>query len=186
MSTFIDQNPEDGDYNQYWYSPHTISKIVEELEALGGSIAFLSTPSLYFSVSDELRKSSKVFDYDKKWSNDNGFVFYNFNNPESVPPELLHTFDVVVIDPPFITHEVWTKYGITAELLLKEGRLDDGSPRGKVIGTTVFENAEFLKGLLGLTPTNFLPSIPHLVYQYNLFTNYPSRTFSEKNHEVAD
>jgi hypothetical protein len=29
--------------------------------------------------------------------------------------------DMVVIDPPFITEEVWRKYSNTAHLLLKEG-----------------------------------------------------------------
>jgi hypothetical protein len=44
--------------------------------------------------------------YDKKWESDPGYVFYDFNEPESIPQELLHSFDMVVIDPPFITHEV--------------------------------------------------------------------------------
>lgn len=46
---------------------------------------------------------------------------YDFNAPEDVPAELHHTFDCVVIDPPFITEEVWHKYAATAKLLLKPG-----------------------------------------------------------------
>ena len=28
METFLSKNPEDGDYNQYWYSPRSITTIV--------------------------------------------------------------------------------------------------------------------------------------------------------------
>lgn len=45
-------------------------------------------------------------------------------------------------------------------------------PPGKVIASTVVENASLLERLLGVRPTPFRPSIPHLVYQYALFTNF--------------
>ena len=32
----------------------------------------------------------------------------------------------------------------------------------------------------------FLPSIPHLVYQYNLYTNYNSDVYSKKNPEIPE
>ncbi len=83
-----------------------------------------------------------------------------------------HTFDMIVIDPPFITHEVWRKYATTAKLLLKEGSDSEGtragscapsmtvniiqllgSPLGKVILTTVFENKDLLNELFGANPT---------------------------------
>ena len=35
-----------------------------------------------------------------------GFVFYDYKDPENVPEHLLHSFDHVVIDPPFITEGV--------------------------------------------------------------------------------
>lgn len=59
--------------------------------------------------------------YDKKWNDDPGFVFYDFNEPENVPSDLLGSFDMVVIDPPFITREVWEKYTATAKVLMKPG-----------------------------------------------------------------
>lgn len=49
---------------------------------------------------------------------------------------------MVVIDPPFITREVWEKYTTAAKLLLKpEG--------GIVLGSTIDENEEFMNELLG-------------------------------------
>jgi len=38
-----------------------------------------------------------------------------------IPKELYHTFDFIVIDPPFITAEVWADYAKAAKLLLVEG-----------------------------------------------------------------
>ena len=38
-------------------------------------------------------------------------------------------FDMAVIDPPFITREVWEKYKHAAEILLKRG--SDGKLGGK-------------------------------------------------------
>lgn len=45
-----------------------------------------------------------------------------------------------VIDPPFITREVWEKYAITARFLLAEG--------GRLICTTIRENAAMMDELL--------------------------------------
>lgn len=189
IDTFLKGNPEDGDYNQYWYSTYSIQQMVEECALVGGRIGFLSTPSVYFSLEDELRNQCFVFDFDKKWDSDRGFVFYDFKDPENVPEELKKTFDLVVIDPPFITHEVWHKYAETAKVLLKSSPLEkdaDGNCAAKVIGTTIIENEPMLKECLGLSATAFQPSIPNLVYQYNLFTNYPASTFAKRNPEIPE
>ena len=54
----------------------------------------------------------------------------------------------MVIDPPFITREVWEKYTESAHALLKE-KPAYNSESGQVIGTTVAENAPFMEELLG-------------------------------------
>ena len=50
-----------------------------------------------------------IFQFDQKFNKDPGFVFYDFNKPEDIPQELKNSFDMIVIDPPFITREVWEK-----------------------------------------------------------------------------
>ena len=60
---------------------------------------------------------------------------------------------MVVVDPPFITHAVWESYAITVKLLLKSGTNADGSPKGKVILTTLQENADHLYSILKAKPT---------------------------------
>lgn len=183
---FLAKNPENSNFNQYWYSAYTIESILQAiLEILGNgkslegkSVAFLSTPSLYFALDPAERIHCKLFDYDTVWEHDSGFVFYDYNDPVSFSDSsiLQGTFDMVVIDPPFITRDVWENYAITSRYLLKNDPIqssngEDGSTRGFVLGTTVKENKGFMMELFGATPTVFLPSCPHLVYQYNIFLN---------------
>jgi len=113
--------------------------------------------------------------YDRIWENDPGFVFYDYNDPLSFADSTLKgSFDMVVIDPPFITHDVWENYAITSRYLLKHdpipGTTADGQ-KGIVLGTTVKENKKLMMKLFGAKPAVFLPSCPHLVYQYNIFLN---------------
>ena len=68
-SNFFQSNPEKGQFNQYWYSNHTIKILLEAIQEIlpGGEgmkrrVAFLSTPSLYFAMSESDRSSSYVFE----------------------------------------------------------------------------------------------------------------------------
>ena len=35
---FLKNNAEDADYNQYWYSPYTIDRMVEAITEVGGRV----------------------------------------------------------------------------------------------------------------------------------------------------
>lgn len=63
-NNFLATKPEDGDLNQYWYSAKTISAIVAEIEASGAKrVAFLSTPSIFFSLTNpDIKANSVLFD----------------------------------------------------------------------------------------------------------------------------
>eukprot|EP01001_Neometanema_parovale_P011774 NODE_8031_length_727_cov_96.445364_g7779_i0.p1 GENE.NODE_8031_length_727_cov_96.445364_g7779_i0~~NODE_8031_length_727_cov_96.445364_g7779_i0.p1 ORF type:complete len:209 (+),score=55.41 NODE_8031_length_727_cov_96.445364_g7779_i0:76-627(+) len=180
QNRFLLRNPEKSDLNQYWYSIPTIEAIVNEIEAIGAKrVAFISTPSLYFSLkNDTTKQNSKVLDFDRKWEKDPGFVFYDFNKPLEVPPELHHAFDLVVVDPPFITEEVWAKYTETANLLL--------CPDGKALCSTIAENAAMMEKLMNVKPVAFKPSIPHLVYQYLLYASFDPIVLAAPNPEIPD
>ena len=90
-----------------------------------------------------------------------------------------HAFDLVVIDPPFITREVWEKYAEAAKLLLKtEG--------GHCFLSTIDENEAMIKELLGADRKKFRPSIPNLVYQYSLYATFTSEGLEQKNPEIPD
>jgi EEF1A lysine methyltransferase 1 len=118
-------------------------------------------------------------------------VFYNYKEPENIPAEYHHTFDYVVIDPPFIVEEVWEKYIEAAKILLLEepATTDDAdenkSPVGKCLLSTIPDNAELLEKLMGAKPQKFQPSIPHLIYQYDFFCNYETTTLNQLNPEIV-
>merc|ERR1712224_787999 len=120
--------------------------------------------SCYFATPAAARARHKCLDFDEKWESDAGFVKYDFNKPLELPEELKGTMAYVVIDPPFITEEVWVQYTATAKWLL--------APGGKVLCSTIAENAEMMAKLLDVHPQAFRPSIPHLVYQYSLLQLY--------------
>mmetsp|Transcript_51882 Transcript_51882/g.91140 ORF Transcript_51882/g.91140 Transcript_51882/m.91140 type:complete len:425 (+) Transcript_51882:62-1336(+) len=178
-NTFLHATAERHDLNQYWFSTRTIRAFVDEITDVGGSAALVSSPSVYFSLPEAVRQRSKVLDFDKQWSSDPGYVFYDFNEPESVPAELHGTFDFVLVDPPFITREVWAQYATTVKLLLRPNT-------GRILCTTIAENAKMMQDFLGLQPVRFRPSIPTLVYQYSVYTNYVSNRLDALNPEVDD
>ena len=182
---------ENGDLNQYWYSGVTIKALATgALEACKGGgaghrVAFLSTPSLYFSLPVAARVGHSVLDIDTQWSKDPGFIRYDFNEDPTValPPSALGAYDLVVIDPPFITEPVWRRYALAAHALLK------GGAKGGVICTTVAENEGLLAELfVGCKSVPFQPSIPNLVYQYNTFTNVDPvpAALAVKNKEIPE
>ena len=59
---FIMKNPENGDFNQYWYSPKTIEIMVQQCEQHSQKGAYLSTPSIFYNLSEEKRKEAFLFE----------------------------------------------------------------------------------------------------------------------------
>ncbi|DAZ98730.1 TPA: hypothetical protein N0F65_006762 [Lagenidium giganteum] len=183
--SFWDQFPEKEELNQYWYSRQTVETLGQEVleaTAADATCAFLSTPSVYYEVKRHGPSQLKcfLFDFDEKFASEgSGFVLFDFNKPLDVPDALRGSCDIVVIDPPFITREVWEKYATTAKLLLRPGT-------GKVLLSTIQENADMMHELMGCAVQKFKPSIPHLVYQYALFANYETSKLRDLNPEVDD
>ena len=64
---FLSQIGEKSNLNQYWYSKKTIDALCNAIRECcdlsgGERVAFLSTPSLFFSMMEEERKSCSLFD----------------------------------------------------------------------------------------------------------------------------
>ena len=169
--------------HRYWYSPATIDTLVAESLDVDGPVAFLSTPSVFFGI-DPLVRSARGFlllDYDTAFATkatDAHFAQYDFHAPARLDTSHHGRFAAVVIDPPFITEEVWRAYHESAVLLLRPG--------GRVLATTIAENAPLMSTLFGAKPQRWQPSIPHLVYQYACYTNYESKRLEQANPEVPE
>ena len=166
---FLKLTPENGDFNQYWFSEKTIEFFLDQVKKYGKNrIGFIATPSIFFSLSKEDQEKSFLFDIDEKLTkkHKNGKKYdFNDNNYQELFPELKESFDFLVIDPPFITEEAWTKFSKFAHYL---------------------KNKDNLNKLLGLNIKTFQPSIPHLVYQYNIFANYDDEELDKKNPEIIE
>ena len=68
---FHNNTSENADLNQYWYTSLTCevlcAAVKESIVLKGGEsarVAFLSTPSLFFSLDKEDRKQCTLFDFD--------------------------------------------------------------------------------------------------------------------------
>jgi hypothetical protein len=95
---------------------------------------------VYFSLTNQdLRKNSRLFDFDEAWKDDPGFVKYDFKLPDKIPQQYWHQFDYVVIDPPFITDEVWELYAKAAKVVLMQ---ETGSQSQQSISIVQNSNAE--------------------------------------------
>ena len=169
---------------RYWYSAPTISAMVDDIEALSSRCAFLSTPSVFFSLrSPALIANSRLLDFDQQWAHHPSFVHYDFHHPHALPASLHHAFDFVVIDPPFITDDVWRLYAEAALLLLVP---PSHNPPPRLLLSTIPENLDLLQPLLHVHIAAFRPSIPHLIYQYSFFINYTSERLGQLNPEIDD
>jgi hypothetical protein len=57
---------------------------------------------------------------------------------------------------------------------------------GHALLSTIDENEEMIKEVMGATKRTFRPSIPNLVYQYSFYTTYEHPDLDEKNSEIPD
>jgi hypothetical protein len=155
--------------NQFWYSVSTIEKMISEVQRVKPNrTAFLSTPSL-FAYAVEAGIPCDLFDIDPEVcanvvNQSSQYIKYDFRISE-IAAERRGLYGMVIIDPPFISSDVLEAYSQTANQLLMH--------EGKVVISTVQENYEILRDMYpNIHPVKFQPSIPRLVYQYSLFTNY--------------
>lgn len=185
---FNETHPENPAFNQYWYDSFTVDAIVEELSDLvrvseeEGNlpvrIAFLSTPSIFHAACKRgLNKNCFLFEFDPELlvENDPHYIQFDFRSLE-FDQEIIESFHVFVIDPPFISTEVIDAYAEAYRIL----RTNDDA---EVIITSIAENEPVLRAAFGhrMTSAPFKPTIPNLVYQYSLFVNYrvsPESQFS--------
>ena len=126
---FLSTTKEVEDLNQYWYSNRTISAMARDVEDVCAApetrAAFLSTPSVYFSLSNEVRARSLCFDLDTQWQKEPGYVCYDFNKPidfegaEELKGHVRHGDHRPAANSP--VRLALNKYTETARWLLKPG-----------------------------------------------------------------
>ncbi|EGR29840.1 hypothetical protein IMG5_147690 [Ichthyophthirius multifiliis] len=182
---FIVKNPENANFNQYWYSSKTIELLVNQTLQNGKICAFLSTPSVFYSIQDQqFLKNCFLFEYDNKFAKNNtNFIYFDFKNPQEIPVQYHNQFDFILIDPPFITRDVWEKYSEAAKII---GKKDQNNVLiANILASSIDENQQMLQELLCLKKRISRPLIPNLVYQYSFFSNYDHEELDAVNPEIG-
>jgi len=178
--------------NQYWYSEITIETLSHTIEETvgsgGGRVAFLSTPSLFFAVSEEVRSEAVLLEFDHKWDSHSGFRFYNFHEGVGAVQgtgDLLGQFKLCVIDPPYIDKAVWEKYITASDALL--------APGGQLLMTTIPENEAMLRSACAkfavrdwdFQSHRFTPVNLNCVHKFAVFTTFASAALEKENTEAV-
>lgn len=64
--------------------------------------------------------SVTLFEFDKRFAvYGEDFILYDYNKPLDIPCHFAGNFDVVVVDPPFLSEECLTKTAVTVKFLAK-------------------------------------------------------------------
>uniref|UniRef100_A0A8C6UMH5 EEF1A lysine methyltransferase 1 n=1 Tax=Neogobius melanostomus TaxID=47308 RepID=A0A8C6UMH5_9GOBI len=166
---------EDWGLSQFWYSEDTARRLAEELvreAGDGGRIACVSAPSVYQKLKQGVVPGSEhvsvmVLEYDRRFASyGDDFIFYDYNQPLALPPHIQpHSFDAVLADPPYLSHECLGKVAQTVRFLSK----------GKVLLCTGAVMQSSAKELLEVNICGFLPQHQrNLSNDFRCYTNYPS------------
>ncbi|KAF5180420.1 Protein-lysine n-methyltransferase, partial [Thalictrum thalictroides] len=111
--------------------------------------------------------SIQLLEYDKRFEQyGSDFTFYDYNQPEGLPPALKNSYQVVVADPPYLSKECLEKVAQTMVFLMQPGEF-------YLLLLTGGVQRERAAELLSLYPCGFRPQhSSKLGNEFLLFTNY--------------
>lgn len=159
--------------SQFWYNDETkrtLSVVCEKLISTANgkmNIALLSCPSLYDSIRKvDVATTVRLFEFDRRFScYGQDFVFYDYNcvtgDPEYMN-EHMQQFDIVLMDPPFLSEECISKL---AQIVTKISK-----PTAKLILCSGGVVEEWASKYLGLKKCRFQPE--HERNLGNMFASY--------------
>ncbi|KAH9737744.1 protein-lysine N-methyltransferase [Citrus sinensis] len=165
---------EDWRLSQFWYDAVTAETVAQEAVSLcsdsDSRVACIACPTLYAYLK-KIRPevSAKILEYDMRFEQyGSDFAFYDYNQPQDLPLELKHAFNVVVADPPYLMHVAGNM--IPSSMSSCEhivwSSLESHAYKCEV-------QKERAAELLGLRPCGFRPQhSSKLGNEFRLFTNY--------------
>ncbi|EFO27047.2 N6-adenine-specific DNA methyltransferase 2 [Loa loa] len=167
---------EDWQLSQFWYSEETASKLAEEcMKSIGscGRIACISCPTLldYLLKIDCViceRVLVTLFEYDRRFERKfaKEFVAYDYREPLAIPEFHHNAFDLIVIDPPFLSDECLIKVAQTVRLLSRESST-------KLLICTGLIMAKLVERLFHAHKCKFQPCHKHnLANEFACYANY--------------
>lgn len=160
---------EDWQLSQFWYDDYTATLLAKEaLFAVNnsGRIACISCPTLYARLHSMNPADCAIvcLEFDQRFLHfGDSFVFYDYNEPVALPAQLKASFDLVVVDPPFLSEECLQKIAQTVHYLTTK----------KILLCTGAVMTELAQQLLGVTECSFRPShINKLANEFCCYANY--------------
>ncbi|TYI65312.1 hypothetical protein E1A91_D09G148500v1 [Gossypium mustelinum] len=163
---------EDWRLSQFWYDPETARTLSQEVLSLCShsnyKVACIACPTLYAYLKKiDPNISVQLLEYDKRFEQyGSDFTFYDYNQPEDLPLELKHTYQVVIADPPYLSKECLEKVTQTISFLAQPRESHLLLLTGEVQRHRAAE-------LLGLRACNFRPRhSSKLGNEFRVFTNY--------------
>ncbi|CAH2044792.1 unnamed protein product, partial [Iphiclides podalirius] len=155
--------------SQFWYDEETVQKMVRVIDKIlpdGGKVALISCPTLFVPLKRQIggRATVTLLEFDRRFEvHAPDFVFYDYNFPDKLPPEMARAYDLVVADPPFLSEECISKTAQTIELLAKE----------KVVVCTGAVMRELVGRLMGLKLCQFQPRHRNnLANEFSCYANF--------------
>lgn len=163
---------EDWRLSQFWYDKETAETVCEEIRYLSGldgfSVVCIACPTIYaYLKKNHPTIMVQLLEFDQRFEQyGNDFTFYDYNQPEELPLELKHAFQIVVADPPYLSKECLEKVATTISFLANPKKSHMLLLTGEV-------QTNIAKELLGLIPCGFRPQHSNkLGNEFRLFTNY--------------
>eukprot|EP00457_Paulinella_chromatophora_P013249 gb/GEZN01013528.1/.p1 GENE.gb/GEZN01013528.1/~~gb/GEZN01013528.1/.p1 ORF type:complete len:201 (-),score=32.11 gb/GEZN01013528.1/:166-768(-) len=159
--------------SQFWYTEDTSTRLAKEalLKAgPGGRIACISCPSLFKALEKLLSSEDlgrhMLLEFDRRFEVYHpSFCFYDFKKPKQLPAGMLHAFDYVVADPPYLNQDCMGLVAQTITLLAKSAKTPAVFNTGAVLQDPI-------RTLLGWRPARFHPE--HSCKLSNEFRTYTS------------
>lgn len=162
--------------SQFWYNDETkrilsivCKKLISTFNGSDGkvNIALLSCPSLYDSIRKVDEDTTvRLFEFDRRFScYGQDFVFYDYNTIADDPEymnEYLKYFDIVLMDPPFLSEECISKLAQIVKTISK--------PTSKHILCSGEVVEDWASRYLGLQKCHFQPE--HERNLGNIFASY--------------
>ncbi|XP_012542260.1 EEF1A lysine methyltransferase 1 [Monomorium pharaonis] len=159
---------EDWQLSQFWYNDDTIEAFVRgalNSTPANGRIALVSCPTLYSKLKRECgERQIKLFEYDNRFKIfGTDFIQYDYKFPLDVPRNMSCQFDLVIIDPPFLSEECLTKMAVTIKFLTKKN----------IVLCTGAVMAELAKRLLDVRKCDFIPGHKNnLANEFYCYSNF--------------
>jgi len=123
--------PEDWNLSQFWYTQETADILARQVlknTRENSHIACLCAPTLFkslLSLNDSKDRQIFLFEFDRRFGELYGenFVFYDYRNPQDLinhqNGKFRHGFDMIFLDPPFLSQECFDKVAELVEFMKK-------------------------------------------------------------------